>query len=70
MEKLLGMIQAVAFIVFGICFLFNWEWFANLIINQNVNQYSKHKGKLKIFFYLIAIVFLAGGLKLLFFEGK
>ena len=70
MEKLLEIIQAGAFIVFGICFLFNWEWFANLIINQNVNQYSKHKGKLKVFFYLIAIVFLVGGFNLLFLGDK
>lgn len=66
MEKFLELIQAVAFIVFGICFLFYWEWFANLLINQNPKQYSRHKRKIKILLYSIAIVFLFGGFKLIF----
>lgn len=65
MEKLLILILSAACIVFGIGFLIFWEYFANLLINQNVKQYYQHKLKIRILLYSIAIVFLFGGIKLI-----
>lgn len=66
MQKILEMVQAAVFIFFGVCFLLKWRLFANLIIDQNVSEYLKHKEKLRFFFYLISIIFLVGGFWILF----
>jgi Trk-type K+ transport system membrane component len=70
MEKLLILILSAACIVFGISFFIFWEYFANLIINQNVKQYYQHKLKIRILLYSIAIVFLFGGIKLIVVDLK
>ena len=69
MEKILEIIQPLALVIFGICFLMYWETFADIIIKQNVKKYSAHKGKIKVLFCFIATVFILGGVKLLFFPS-